>query len=97
MMGGFVFRTMRPNAHCAAWPSGDAIGPSPDRMKAACAAAIYTLIETRKLNYVDPQAWLAFVLAKLPDHPAKSIDELLPWNWKAAQAEDQATQVIAAA
>ena len=46
------------------------------------AAAIYTLIETAKLNDVDPQAWLADVLARLQDHPAKRIDELLPWNWK---------------
>jgi transposase len=46
------------------------------------AAAIYTLIETAKLNDVDPQAWLADVLARLQDHPARRIDELLPWNWK---------------
>jgi transposase len=46
------------------------------------AAAIYTLIETCKLNDVDPQAWLADVLARLHDHPAKRIDELLPSNWK---------------
>lgn len=46
------------------------------------AAAIYTLIETCKMNDVDPQAWLAHVLAVLPDHPAKRVDELLPWNWK---------------
>jgi transposase len=46
------------------------------------AAAIYTLIETAKLNDVDPQAWLADVLARLQDHPAKRIAELLPWNWK---------------
>jgi transposase len=45
------------------------------------AAAIYTLIETAKLNRVDPQAWLADVFARLPDHPAKRIAELLPWNW----------------
>jgi len=49
------------------------------------AAAIYTLIQTCVLNDVDPQAWLAYVLAKLPDHPAKRIDTLLPWNWKASQ------------
>jgi transposase len=49
------------------------------------AAAIYTLIETCKLNGVDPQAWLADVLARLPDHPAKRINDLLPWNWKAAR------------
>ena len=47
------------------------------------AAAIYTLIETAKLNGVDPQAWLADVLARLPDHPAKRITDLLPWNWRA--------------
>ena len=50
------------------------------------AAAIYTLIETCKLCGVDPHAWLADVLARLPDHPAKRITELLPWNWKAARA-----------
>jgi transposase len=46
------------------------------------AAAIYTLIATAKLNDLDPQAWLADVLARLPDHPAKRIQELLPWNWR---------------
>jgi transposase len=48
-------------------------------------AAVYTLIESCKLNDVDPQAWLADVLARLPDHPAKRIDELLPWSWKKAR------------
>jgi transposase len=46
------------------------------------AAALYTLIETAKLNGVDPRAWLADVLERLPGHPARRIDELLPWNWK---------------
>jgi transposase len=46
------------------------------------AAAIYTLIESAKLNDVDPQAWLTDLLTRLQDHPAKRIDELLPWNWK---------------
>ena len=41
------------------------------------AAAIYTLVETAKLNGVDPQAWLADVLARLADHPAKRITDLL--------------------
>ena len=85
---------MLPNARCAVWPSEDAIGPLPAPSRAA---AVYTLIQTCKLNDVDPQAWLVFVLAKLPDHPAKKIDELLPWNWKAAQAAAQATPAIAAA
>ena len=51
------------------------------------AAAIYTLIETAKLNDVDPQAWLADLLTRLQDHPAKRIDELLPWNWKRQQPQ----------
>ena len=51
------------------------------------AAAIYTLIETAKLNDIDPLAWLADVLARLQDYPAKRIDELLPWNWKMTQPQ----------
>ena len=54
------------------------------------AAALYTLIETCKLNEVDPRAWLADVLARLPEHPAKRLEELLPWNWKALRAEQAA-------
>jgi transposase len=42
------------------------------------AAAIYTLIETAKLKTSISQAWLAGVLARLPDHPARRIHELLP-------------------
>jgi transposase len=48
------------------------------------AAVMATLITTAKLNDVDPQAWLADVLARLSDHPAKRVRELLPWNWKAS-------------
>src|SRR5215204_1437011 len=48
------------------------------------AAAMYTLIETCRMNDVDPRAWLSDVIARLPGHPAKRIDELLPWSWKAA-------------
>ena len=44
-----------------------------------------TLIETCKLNGVNSLAGLAHVFAKLPDLPAKRIDELLAWNWKASQ------------
>jgi len=44
------------------------------------AAIAYTLIETAKLNGVDPQAWLANTLARIPDHKITRIDELLPWN-----------------
>lgn len=54
------------------------------------AAAMYTLIETCRMNDVDPRAWLADVIAQLPGHPAKRIDELLPWHWKAAHAQTAA-------
>jgi transposase len=47
------------------------------------AAAVYTLIATAKLNDVDPQAWLAHMLSRLLDYPAKRISDLLPWNWLA--------------
>src|SRR5258706_13241168 len=50
------------------------------------AAAIYTLIETCKMNGVDPRAWLADVLARIADYPPKRISELLPWNWAIRQA-----------
>lgn len=45
------------------------------------AAAMTTLITTAKMNGVDPQAWLADVLARIAGHPAHRLDELLPWNW----------------
>jgi hypothetical protein len=45
------------------------------------AAAMYSLIVTAKMNDIDPQAWLADVLARIAGHPASRIDELLPWNW----------------
>ena len=54
------------------------------------AAAVYTLIQTARLNDVDPQAWLADILARLQDHPAKRIGELLPWNWKRERAQKAA-------
>jgi len=56
----------------------------------ARAAVIYTLIETCKLNDIDPRAWLADALARIADHPAKRIAELLPWNWKATRQQAQA-------
>jgi hypothetical protein len=47
------------------------------------AAVMYTLIQTAKLNDVDPQAWLADVLARIADTPQTRLAELLPWNWAA--------------
>jgi transposase len=46
------------------------------------AAVMYTLIQTARLNDVDPQAWLADVLARINDHNIQKLDRLLPWNWK---------------
>lgn len=45
-------------------------------------AFMYSLIVTAKLNDIDPQAWLADVLARLPDTRASQVPELLPWNWR---------------
>ena len=53
-------------------------------------AILYSLIVTAKMNNVDPQAWLADVLARIAEHPAQQIDELLPWNWRADAAPAQA-------
>jgi transposase len=38
------------------------------------------------MNNIDPQAWLADVLSRIAGHPASRLDELLPWNWRAAAA-----------
>ena len=44
------------------------------------AAIAYTLIETTKLNSINPDAWLADTLARIADHKINRINELLPWN-----------------
>ena len=49
-------------------------------------AAIATLIMTAKLNEVDPQAWLADVLARINEHPMRELEALLPWNWTRSTA-----------
>lgn len=45
-------------------------------------ARAMTLIETAKINGLDPLAWLTDVLARIHDHPNRRLDELLPWNWR---------------
>jgi transposase len=54
------------------------------------AAAIYSLIETCKLNAIDPQAYLRGVIARIADHPINRVGELLPWNWQNSRDEPQA-------
>jgi transposase len=46
------------------------------------AAIAYTLIETARMNGVDPEAWLTWVLTHIADHKINRIDELAPWNWQ---------------
>ena len=43
---------------------------------------MYSMIVTAKMNDIDPQAWLADVLARIAEHPAQKLDELLPWTWR---------------
>ncbi len=51
------------------------------------AAAMYSLIESAKLNGLNPQLYLADLLARIADHPARHITQLLPWNWRPADAD----------
>jgi len=48
------------------------------------AATIMTIVETAKLSNINPQAYIADLLIRLPDHKINRLDELLPWNWKPA-------------
>ena len=50
------------------------------------AAALYSLIESAKLNGINPQHYLTDVFARIADHPARRIAELLPWSWQPAEA-----------
>jgi transposase len=61
------------------------------------AAIIYSLIETCKLNHIDPQRYLHYVLERIADHPINRIEELLPWNLAAQlQQPAQVTHALAA-
>ena len=50
------------------------------------AAVMYSLIVSAKMNDIDPQTWLAHILANIAQHPVSRLDELLPWNWQAQVA-----------
>lgn len=47
------------------------------------AAIAYTLVETCRMNSVDPEAWLRWVLARVADHKMNRLEDLMPWNWQA--------------
>jgi transposase len=51
------------------------------------AAAFYTLIGTARMNGIEPEAWLTDVIARIGAHPINRLAELLPWNWRQAQAQ----------
>jgi transposase len=51
------------------------------------AAVMLTLIHTAKLNDIDPQAWLADVLARIADHKITDLAALLPWNWQSTRVD----------
>jgi transposase len=51
-------------------------------------ARAMTIIETVKLNGLDPRAYLADILYRIHDHKINRLDELLPWNWAPADAEN---------
>jgi len=74
-----------PNGRCVQLQSGAKItcllDPRIGSQTGGRAAAIaYTLIETAKLNGIDPQAWLADTLARIPDYKINRVDDLLPWK-----------------
>ncbi len=54
------------------------------------AALMYSLIVTARMNDLDPQTWLADVLARIAGHPVAKIDDLLPWNWQGANDRSRA-------
>lgn len=51
------------------------------------AAALYSLVETAKLNAMDPMAYLTEVLTRIADHPINRVEQLLPWNIGATRPE----------
>jgi transposase len=69
--------TTRPSARCVGrcWGARTICSPAPTR-----AAVLYTLLETAKLNGINPEAYLRDVLARIAEHPINRIDALLPWN-----------------
>lgn len=54
------------------------------------AAVMYSLIGSAKLNGIDPQAWLADVIARISDMPVSQLPELLPWHWNLATPQVKA-------
>jgi transposase len=61
----------------------------------ARAAIAYSLIETCRLNHIDPHRYLQYVLERIADHPINRVEELLPWNVAdKLNQPDQVTQAL---
>lgn len=59
------------------------------------AAIAYSLIETCRLNHIDPHRYLQYVLERIADHPINRVDELFPWNVAdKLNQPDQVTQAL---
>jgi hypothetical protein len=58
------------------------------------AAAMYSLLGSARLNGLDPEAYLHYVIERIADHPANRIDELLPWNVAASLPATAKTDLI---
>ncbi len=65
------------------WPQAEKWMFAGSERSGKAMAIAFTLIETAKLNGVDPQAWLTDVLNRIADHKINRVDELLPWNYLA--------------
>ena len=74
-------RGLDPNALNAEPLKADVAALAKRWTKSERAAIMYTLIQTAKLNDIDPQAWLADTLSKIADTPQTRLGKLLPWNW----------------
>lgn len=49
-----------------------------------------------KLNAVDPRAWLADTLARIPDYKITKVDDLLPWRWRGSRSARTLTALLGA-
>ncbi len=76
-----VKKTRSVSGQSSQWPQAEKWMFAGSERSGKAMAIAFTLIETAKLNGVDPQAWLTDVLSRIADHKINRIDELLPWNY----------------
>jgi IS66 C-terminal element len=76
MTAGWRYRTTPPKTPFGPWPKNYLFAGS--HAGGECAAAFYTLIQTAKLNGLEPQTYLRDVLACIVTNPIRRIVDLLP-------------------